>query len=217
MTTSTTATKPYECPKSSPWGRIQEKRQIIPGMFFVSTAGHGGIKLSPALQRRMPDYMRCANGWYEEDCEWALPFLVFQQQILAETTAESCKHSIHRDEHAKTCKNWFPAIYERWTGKTLQPGESTTRDQETFDRDHAQDLVVVSASGDWHPAVPKGFVGVYATIGGTRTLGPAPDYAPPAKQTFLVPQNEYDARHRCGFVVDPSKHPAWNPEQQIQK
>lgn len=51
----------------TPWGRAQSAEVIIPGVGVVSTAGHGGIKLSQARQFELPDYMRREGGWYEED------------------------------------------------------------------------------------------------------------------------------------------------------
>ena len=67
-----------------------------------------------------------------------------------------------------------------------------------FIEEHANDLLVVSASGDWHQAVPKGMVGVSATIQGSREPG--------SKQRhFLVSKAEYDTRtNNPGgiFVID---------------
>lgn len=59
---------PYKsspCPKSSPWGAIQDKRELAPGIWQVSTAGHGGIKLSRERNAAVPAYMRAEGGWYE--------------------------------------------------------------------------------------------------------------------------------------------------------
>jgi hypothetical protein len=45
----------------------------------VTTASHGGLRVSPAALARMPEPIRqtaySANGWFEEDCDWALPYL----------------------------------------------------------------------------------------------------------------------------------------------
>ncbi len=60
-----TAYKRSECPKTSPWGVIQDKRELAPGIWQVSTASHGGIKLSRERNAAMPDYMRNEGGWYE--------------------------------------------------------------------------------------------------------------------------------------------------------
>jgi len=42
----------------------------------VTTAGHGGIKLDAARNRKVPGPVRSRDGWYEEDCDWAIPAYV---------------------------------------------------------------------------------------------------------------------------------------------
>jgi hypothetical protein len=56
----------------SPWGKIQDVRELAEGAWMVSTAGHGGIKLSAARNRKVPAPAREPGGWYEEDCQWAI-------------------------------------------------------------------------------------------------------------------------------------------------
>jgi len=57
---------------SSPWGKIQHVSQLASGAWSVSTAGHGGIKLDAARNRKVPKDARQPGGWYEEDCQWAI-------------------------------------------------------------------------------------------------------------------------------------------------
>ena len=64
---------PDGCPLHSPWGAVQHGERLVDGVFFVSTAGHGGIKLSQARNALIPDVFRREGGWYEEDCDWAIP------------------------------------------------------------------------------------------------------------------------------------------------
>ena len=45
---------------------------LAPGAWSVDTAGHGGIKLDAARNRKVPAVARQAGGWYEEDCQWAI-------------------------------------------------------------------------------------------------------------------------------------------------
>jgi hypothetical protein len=59
--------------QSSPWGSIQHVERLAPGVWSASTAGHGGIKLSPARNKAIPAAARTSDGWYEEDCQWAIP------------------------------------------------------------------------------------------------------------------------------------------------
>lgn len=189
---------------STPWGKAQYVYLTIPGQIaFVSTAGHGGIKLSRKMNAQVPDYMRRKGGWYEEDCEWAIPFVVFASQILANTVENSADFScIMKGEHITTLRNWFPAYYERYFNTTLKEGESLKRDEELARVRHANDLVSVSAVGDWHSAVPRGFVGVTACVGGRNDRGMYNGVL----RNFLVPEAEYGKRTSFGFIVDPAKH-----------
>ena len=78
-------------------------------------------------------------------------------------------------------------------------------------RKHANDVLVISASGDWHCAVPKGMVGVTATIQGSREPGSK-------HQHFLVPKAEYDTREKNPggiFVIDPARYQTWDPEREV--
>lgn len=65
---------------SSPWGTIQTVEALGPEAVSVTTASHGGLRISPAAFARLPDGLRrtafSADGWFEEDCDWALPYLV---------------------------------------------------------------------------------------------------------------------------------------------
>lgn len=64
------------CPSYSPWGGIQHRKQIAPGVWNVETAGHGGIYVAPSVLATIPDCLKentfAGPGWFEEDCDWAL-------------------------------------------------------------------------------------------------------------------------------------------------
>src|SRR5689334_23047785 len=64
---------------SSPWGPIQTVEALGPDAVSVATASHGGLRVSPTALARLPEAIRqtasSANGWFEEDCDWALPYL----------------------------------------------------------------------------------------------------------------------------------------------
>ena len=74
-------------PKNSPWGTIQSCDPMsVEGIYFVSTAGHGGIYVAPELRGRIPReavesafvyQSRGLEGWFEEDCDWCIPYLIF--------------------------------------------------------------------------------------------------------------------------------------------
>lgn len=175
-------------PLRSPWGTIQHIETIAEGVAFVSTAGHGGIKLDRKRNAAMPAPLRIAGGWYEEDCEWALVVLGLPQHFTDK----------QRQDALQTVKDVFPTRYEDWTGETLPITESYEKCRRKFFEDNAEKLVAVSAFGSWHEKVPQGWVGIAAVKGGVWVAG---------VQTlwFLVPEAEYNLRNRFGYVVDPDK------------
>lgn len=190
----------------TPWGPAQQASMLAPGIGSVSCAGHGGLLISRSRYDLMPDYMvergvfRGEELWFEEDCAWAKVFVAFEEDLLQskdEHTVKIIRAGVHRD----TLREWYPDAYERHYGVTLQPGESFVKDERTFFEQHAEDLIVVSASGDWHARVPEGMVGVVARVGGNRS-----STTEASSRYFLVPSEEYKQAGRFGFVVVPERH-----------
>jgi hypothetical protein len=70
---------PPTCGSSSPWGPIQTVRPLGPDVVEVTTASHGGLRVSLTALARLPEPVRetaySQGGWFEEDCDWALPYL----------------------------------------------------------------------------------------------------------------------------------------------
>lgn len=71
-------------PKSSPWGEVQSRRRLAPGIWSVSTASHGGIcladyrlkELTEILGHEYPTFCG-SHVWFEEDCDWCIPVIAF--------------------------------------------------------------------------------------------------------------------------------------------
>ena len=171
----------------TPWGESQSVKHIADGIVSVSTASHGGYILSDERNRQMPDCLRIDEGWYEEDCDWALVAVAFPQ--FFEKKDVECATS--------TLRNLLPDQYEKHTGKVLVSGESREKDRRAWQEAHRNDYVVGAAWGDWHHAVPKEHVAVCAWLPGRRET----------EAYFIVPADEYEQRIGFGFVVDPSRHP----------
>ncbi|MDH4275685.1 MAG: hypothetical protein OEW08_11640 [Gammaproteobacteria bacterium] len=174
----------------TPWGWSQTIEQIADGIQFISTAGHGGIRLSVERNREMPDYLRIQSGWYEEDVDWARVAIAFPQYFKKQEMLP-----------IELVRNWLPDEYELHTGKILAAGESIEKDRREWAAQHSNDYVVTSAWGDWHPKVPKGHVVVAARI-------PA---HPENAGYFVVPSAEYCQRSRFGFAVELARHPNIEP------
>ena len=177
---------------STPWGPSQGKTVLSLGIIQYSTAGHGGIHVCPSLNAQIHEAWREENGWYEEDCDWAVVAYHFPGAFkFAEVTSAII-----------TLKNWQPHQYTRVTGQPVTLKESHTLREEAFREANKQSMVSVSVVGDWHKAVPKGMVGVTACIGGRNERG---QYSGPLR-SFLVPAEEYRARDGQSFVVDLAQH-----------
>ncbi|WP_315768482.1 MULTISPECIES: DUF7007 domain-containing protein [unclassified Bradyrhizobium] len=179
------------CPKTSPWGAIQDKKELAPGIWQISTAGHGGIKLSRERNAAVPKYMRREGGWYEEDCEWALAAAVhpigFQRVIKTDGKPARTEFEMA----IETFRHWHPDAYENFTGVPLLPGESRIKDERQFALDNEGNFVVAAAWGEWASWVPEGKVGVIARRSSDK-----------AEKWFLVDAGLYSKRTGWGFVID---------------
>lgn len=91
---------------NTPWGSSECVEDVGPGIVFVQTASHGGYKLEPFQNAKIPLSWRQASfnrngmdGWYEEDCDWCLVALIFPQFF---------SHAENAIEHAADMfKNYF--------------------------------------------------------------------------------------------------------------
>lgn len=82
------AFKPTPRPSYSPWGHIQEATQERPGLWFVSTASHGGFIISAERRAAMAPAMRefqtfAGGNAYEEDGDYAIVMLAFPAEFTA--------------------------------------------------------------------------------------------------------------------------------------
>ena len=183
----------------TPWGAAQTVKILIDGIGQVNTAGHGGFKLSHERNLKVPLYMRQTSGWYEEDCEVAIPLVVFDTDLRRDGP-EWLVELLDKYPPAKTIANYWPDWYERYFKVKLKSEESMVLRERAFKTAHANDYVVVSAFGDWQAGVPKGMVGVYATIGESRQ-----EPAWSNGKWFLVQAEEYRAR-QGSFAIDSARH-----------
>ncbi len=186
----------------SPWGTIDGVTDILPGMWFVSTPSHGGIKLSLERQKQIPEYLRTGKravpdtgkSWYEEDCEWAIPYCVFEKELKEQGRGIAGK-LWSNERHKETLRTWYPDQYEKFYGVTLKPGESMKRDEEVFYKEHAEDWLVICAWGDWYKDTPRGYVRVAATKGGRNGSGTE-------ERLFYVKGETYSSRGNLSHVID---------------
>lgn len=114
MNTATTFER-TPAPRYSPWGPVQQSKELAPGIWQASTAGHGGIILSQERLAAMPAHLKI-NAYgkgpnFEEDCEWALVCLAFPEafseasRYAAGRTVKSMASD--RDEYSR---RWLPVL-----------------------------------------------------------------------------------------------------------
>jgi hypothetical protein len=191
---------------TTPWGPSQHSEKLAHGIVRYSTAGHGGIHLSPTRNVQVHPAWRIEGGWYEEDLDWNIVAYHFPE-AFPDTVVDG---KSFRERVDQTLRSWKPHQYMAVTGLTVTPEESFKLREDAYREAHQDDLVTVAAetSSSWHPAIPDGMVGVTACKGGRSPNG---HYADPTMRYFLVPAAEY-REHRqthdsgMGFVIDPARH-----------
>ncbi|WP_295808956.1 hypothetical protein [uncultured Nitratireductor sp.] len=165
---------------STPWGPSQGATVFAEGIACHSTAGHGGFHLSVDRNAKVDCRFRIANGWYEEDAEWAIVAVTFPDLFT----------SFERRCAEQTVRDSWPDEFEAITGTVLEPGQSREKDRRAFHAVHAEDWIVISAIRSDHR---EGFAEVVATRGGKRD--PAAE-----ERRFLVPSADHGIRRAFPIV-----------------
>ncbi|MBB4200580.1 hypothetical protein CCR94_18165 [Rhodoblastus sphagnicola] len=169
----------------TPWGESEEQQTYAKGITFYQTPSHGGFHVLPDQNAKIHTAWRREDGWYEEDCDWAIVAMTFPDLFDAE----------HVESARNTAKAWHPHAYMAVTGETLEPKDSFVLQRQLFAKKHADDWVVVAAlSSKTRP----GMVDCIAIKGGQGSHGP--------ERRFLIPSEEYKPG-QFGFVVPNGTYP----------
>jgi hypothetical protein len=173
----------------TPWGPADVRYDYAPGIACYSTPGHGGFKVNAELNLLIPGYMNRVDGWYEEDCDWAIVATCFPSAF----TVDERKHA------EAALRNWYPNAWERFNGRLLEPGESSTKDEQARIAKTVAEgrYLPITAWGDWCDTVPPGMVGVKCRLGGHDGEGP--------QISVLIPHDEY----RTDEGILPGQYPVW--------
>ena len=70
---------------NTPWGHSDGKEKLAEGIISYSTPSHGGIWLSVERQAQLPaglDNFLHNLTWWEEDCDWVVPYILFKDDIM---------------------------------------------------------------------------------------------------------------------------------------
>jgi hypothetical protein len=85
--------KSVVCPNMSPWGAVQHRKEVAPGIWSVATASHGGIYLSDARMAKVPAHLQethySRGNWFEEDCDWAIVVVTFPEAFEDDVVAQA--------------------------------------------------------------------------------------------------------------------------------
>lgn len=101
----------------TPWGRVDSIEHLGTGIDFVGTSGHGGIKLDSRRNKKIPDYMRSHDGFYEEDCEYVIPMVVLRRDLDVPETLE------RQEEFLGILRTVYADFWEKYTGYSIPKGE----------------------------------------------------------------------------------------------
>ena len=146
-------------PATTPWGIAHIATQILPGIWEVSTASHGGMILSDERQAAMPEALGRASAAYEEDVDWSLVVLAFE----AEFRSSALRFSPHHVDLARQIvRTWRSERYTAHAGEPVPLNESPILRRRAAALAAVGELVTTSAFGDWAHWVPEGQVGVVA-------------------------------------------------------
>ncbi len=75
--------------KQTPWGQADHVTELAEGIVSYCTPSHGGIWLSSSrrkiIEAIIPNVKNFLGGleWWEEDCDWAIPYFMFRDDIQA--------------------------------------------------------------------------------------------------------------------------------------
>lgn len=86
----------------TPWGQSQIIDKVTEGITFVTTAGHGGYKLSKSRLKQIPRLVLATTfgslglqGWFEEDQDCVIVYCYFPDAFPWKDTADWDR--IHRE------------------------------------------------------------------------------------------------------------------------
>ena len=108
--------------KTSPWGRPDFEEKIAEGITVCSTPSHGGYHLSPDRNAQVNEAWKQvgesfgwnrAEGWYEEDVDWAIVAITFPECFPQEAGEEA----------RNVLQSYYPRQYREATRKNVASSE----------------------------------------------------------------------------------------------
>ncbi len=106
----------------TPWGNAQNIETISRGLEFVDTPGHGGFRVSHERNKKIPFWIKeethgrlGIDGWYEEDCDWCIPAIVFFREFYTWAEQEGSEVYI-TSAHERFKDSFLPDLLKKKTG-----------------------------------------------------------------------------------------------------
>lgn len=151
----------------SPWGSVQYAEMLTPFLGSVSTAGHGGLKVSPEYNKKIPPIFRKQGGWYEEDCAWAIPMFFLMEDIREQALPKRIDYLAKTEREGialKTLKTWYWKEYEAHFDIILDVSESNLKADYIWVSQNATKWQVICAN-----CLENDDIQLILTIGGRRS------------------------------------------------
>ena len=199
-------------PDDTPWGSPHAAEQVLPGIWRVSTASHGGLLLSDARLDAMPDSLRLVGGAFEEEVDWGLAVLAFEAEYRA-AAGEFAALDIALAHD--TARVWHPDRYGAFIGRPVSLTDSHVLRMRAAYQSLIGEIVVVSASGDWADWVPAGRVGVVGRrIEAVDHLGRA-HFSGPDHHALVDAETYRAATPPCGFTALAAEPLDWPDDRPV--
>ena len=119
----------------TPWGMSDYHHQVSDGVDNYSTPKHGGFYVSHEKNAAIPELWRNENGWYEEDCEWAIVCYFYPEGFSLDALPQESwvgNPPDIKETAIASLKAWYWQQWETYHGVTLAPGESWMKDNTLF-------------------------------------------------------------------------------------
>ena len=93
----------------TPWGESDSQEVLAEGIISYVTPSHGGIWLPSERQASLPkgiDNFTHDLRWWEEDCDWSVPYVYFAKDIKEHGHAYRFEENL--DAAKATLKHYHP-------------------------------------------------------------------------------------------------------------
>jgi DNA repair protein RadC len=142
--------RPGDC---SPWGLIDSATPLGPDAVAVSTPSHGGIWVAPQALEAIPAPLRVtaysAGGWFEEDCDWCIPYLALGLHRFEDQPGRGDENLAAAQKTLWLCHSDFAGLLDQADDGLEKPADSFPSPPATGPAaDHVQEA---SPARSFHP------------------------------------------------------------------